>query len=32
MIMWYIKYFNNKWKIPRRLIGKSDNLKAAGQE
>lgn len=32
MIMWYIKYFSNKWEISRRLIGKSDHLKAAGQE
>lgn len=32
MIMWDIKYFSNKWKVPRRLIGKSNHLKAAGQE
>lgn len=32
MIKWHIKYFSNDWKTPRRLIGKGDNLEAAGHE
>ena len=32
MIKWHVEYFRNKWKIPRRLIRKSDDLKAARQE
>lgn len=32
MIKWHIEYFSNKWKIPRRLVRKSDDLKAACQE
>lgn len=32
MIKWHIKYFSNEWKIPRRLIRKGDDLKAAGQK